>query len=515
MQYAFTYLRGILALFLAFFPSRHLSDSRDFLSPPSRPVSTQIESYSKSMVAPSIRFALPRVSLLCLALFLAGCARYHPRPIDPSRSEQAILGRSLNDEGLASFVRQNASGQSVAWPPVVLDRNALTLVAFYYDSDLDLARAKVATAEAEIVTARARPNPSLSTGAGWTNAPESALVFHFDPTFTVETGGKRGWRTLEAQKRAEAARVAVAEMAWRVQSRVRSAWLEYLLAGRLFEISSNERTMRADAVAMLEKRLAVGEASQPEVNVVRTALIAAEVEAKATETQLHESGAALAAAIGLPILPRVDQTTPLNPPSSLPLSDVQKAGILHRADIRRSLLEYAASEAKLHLEIANQYPDLQLNPGYSFDEGHHKIALSPGFMLPVFDRNRGPIAEAEARRAEAEAQFNGLQAQAIGEMEIALARYNGARAELAESEQRLTRIQQVREAAMRRAVQAGEEDRLALNGIRIEGVVAARARLDALRRVESALGALEDAVQQSLEPRPPLADVLSKREKKP
>jgi hypothetical protein len=34
--------------------------------------------------------------------------------------------------------------------------------------------------------------------------------------------------------------------------------------------------------------------------------------------------------------------------------------------------------------------------------------------------------------------------------------------------------------------------------------VAARARLDALRRVQSALGALEDAVQQSLEPGPPL-----------
>jgi outer membrane protein TolC len=194
----------------------------------------------------------------------------------------------------------------------------------------------------------------------------------------------------------------------------------------------------------------------------------------------------------------------------LPLAEVQKAGLLHRADIRRSLLEYAAAEAKLHLEIANQYPDIQLSPGYSFDEGHHKIAFSPSFPIPVFNRNRGPIAEAEARRAEAEARFSGLQAQAIGEMEIALARYQGGLAELTDASERLVRIERVRVADMRRAVDAGEEDRLALVGVRIEGAVAARARLEAMRRVQSALGALEDAVQQPLAPGPPLPNPESK-----
>ncbi len=131
--------------------------------------------------------------------------------------------------------------------------------------------------------------------------------------------------------------------------------------------------------------------------------------------------------------------------------------------------------------------------------------------MPLFNRNRGPIAESEARRGEVEARFNALQAQAIGEMEIALARYNGALAEYADAEQRLIQIQQTREAAMRRAVQAGEEDRLALAGVRMESAVAARARLDAMRRAQSAFGALEDAVQQPLMPGPPLPDPEMKR----
>jgi outer membrane protein, heavy metal efflux system len=438
------------------------------------------------------------------AAAFTSCLKYHPHPLDPPRAEQQFRSRSLTDPGLRAFVKR------ADWPPAKLAMNDLAAAAFYFNSDLDVARAQLRTAEAAAFAAAARPNPSLSTGAGYTNSPESALVFHFDLAFTLETAGKRGWRILEANQRAEAARIQVSETAWRVLSRVRAAWLDYLLALRSLEVLRNERDVRAATVALWEKRLSVGEAARPEVNIARAALISVEVEAKAAETAVSESAAALAAAAGFPALPDIDTQALPAPPASLPLAEVQKAGLLHRADIRRSLLEYAAAEANLHLEIASQYPDIQLSPGYSFDEGHHKISFGPAFSIPVFNRNRGPIAESEARRAEAEARFNALQAQAIGEMEIALARYHGALAELADAERRLVTIQQTREAAMRRAVEAGEEDQLALAGVRVESAAAARARLDALRRAQNGLAALEDAVQQPLEPGPPLPDPESK-----
>ena len=179
--------------------------------------------------------------------------------------------------------------------------------------------------------------------------------------------------------------------------------------------------------------------------------------------------------------------------------------------MRRSLIEYAAHEAALQLEIAKQRPDIQLQPSYAFDEGHHKISFGPGFEIPVFNRNKGPIAEAEARRTEAEASFNALQAQAIGEMETALARYKGARTELNDADRSLTAIEITRLRAMERAVAAGEEDRLSLSGVRIESAVAARARLEAERRLQTALGALDDAVQQPLEPGAPLPDPGTKQ----
>ena len=38
-------------------------------------------------------------------------------------------------------------------------------------------------------------------------------------------------------------------------------------------------------------------------------------------------------------------------------------------------------EAALRLEIAKQYPDVHLNPGYQFDTGENKWALGVGLTL--------------------------------------------------------------------------------------------------------------------------------------
>jgi outer membrane protein TolC len=275
---------------------------------------------------------------------------------------------------------------------------------------------------------------------------------------------------------------------------------------RSVDVLGNEVTARNETIAILEKRLSVGENARPEVETARAALIDVEVESRAAATSINEAAANLATAIGLPALPPVDTSSLPGAPAQLPLGDIQKAGLLHRADIRSSLLEYAADEAALQLEIAKQRPDIQLNPWYNFDEGHHKISFGPSFEIPVFNRNLGPIAEAEARRVEAEARFEALQAQTLGEMETALARYNGARSELTEADRTLNAIRITRMDAMQHAVDAGEEDRLALSGVRIESAVAARAQLEVTHRMQNALGALEDSVQQPLEPGTALPD---------
>ena len=138
---------------------------------------------------------------------------------------------------------------------------------------------------------------------------------------------------------------------------------------------------------------------------------------------MSEAAANLAAAVGMPALPTVDTSILPETLADLPLGDIQKAGLLHRADVRRSLLRIVPpTKPRCNWRSRNSGPIFQLNPGYNFGRRPPQDhTFGPGFDIPVFNLNRGPIAEAEARRVEAEARFNSLQAQAIGEMEIALA----------------------------------------------------------------------------------------------
>src|SRR5258708_313665 len=148
-------------------------------------------------------------------------------------------------------------------------------------------------------------------------------------------------------------------------------------------------------------------------------------------------------------------------PTSLPIRAVQKAGVLHRADIRRALAEYGAADAVVRLEIARQYPDVQLTPSYSFEEGFARYVLNAG-LQPLFGarRSKALIVQAEAEREHVAAQFEALQAAAIGEMDRALEQYKAAYLAWQTAGARLVEIQTQRETAARRTLEAGEAEML-------------------------------------------------------
>ena len=243
----------------------------------------------------------------------------------------------------------------------------------------------------------------------------------------------------------------------------------------------------------------MGEASRPEVDASRTALTLLEVALQRAAGLEKETQAALEAAVGLApgalagvglAWPSLDQ-----PPAeaSVPLRNVQRAGLLNRLDIQRVLAEYTASESALQLEAARQYPDIRIAPSYSFGDGNNSYSLGPTFVLPLRNSRKGTVAEAEARRAEAATRFLGQQATAIDQMERALIRYRAAWAELHEADSALKNLFELRERQIRRQIEAGEADRLSLVSVRLDRAAAERTRLSALRAAQNALGSLEDA----------------------
>ena len=153
----------------------------------------------------------------------------------------------------------------------------------------------------------------------------------------------------------------------------------------------------------------------------------------------------------------------------------------------------------MQLEVARQYPDVHLGTGYQFDQGENKWALGLSAEIPVLNRNQGPIAEAQARRAEAAARVLALQARIIGDVDRALAAWHGAQTRSAALADVRTE-QQARVQSLQTQLQAGAVESLDVLAAEAELAVDELFHWEARIKELRALGELEDAIQFPLTP---------------
>jgi cobalt-zinc-cadmium efflux system outer membrane protein len=423
---------------------------------------------------------------------------------------------------LRKFIEQNGApfevppsgGKDLSDPrkhdtPNNWDLDTLTLVALYYHPSLDVARAQWAVAQAGIKTAGQRPNPAADLAPQYTtNSPsgESPWVATLVFDGIIETAGKRGYRIEEAKAISESARLKLAAQAWQVRSGLRTSLLDYAAARQRIVLLQNVREAQQQLLKLLEGRLQAGAIAAGELVSQRVALIRTQADLADAQRQVVDGRAAVAQALGVPLqaleghelsfdLSIAGIRPAIRGQDALDTEEARRSALHRRADVLAALADYAASQSALQLEIARQYPDIRLGPGYEFDQGLHKWGLAVGAdFLPLFNRNQGPIAEAQAKRAEAAARFLALQAQIIGEIDRALAAWAASRDQLRQIDTLLD-TQRKNVQAVEAMVKAGAADQSELRTAQLEVATAESTRLDALVKVQQALGQLEDAMQ--------------------
>lgn len=432
---------------------------------------------------------------LVLPLLFSACASYQPKPLSPADAQTAFAGRSLNDSGLQNFLADHKKG-SGAWS---LDR--LALAAVYFNADVALARAEAEEAAAAIKTAHQRPNPSLTLGPQFaSNAVASTPWFIAQSiSIPIETAGKRSLRTEQAEATARAAQWRVAARAWAVRSRVRLAMLELYGARENMRLIESEQKLHDEAMRKLTAQMDAGDVSPFELTQARLSLNRTRLAYQDTQRIAATSEARLAAAIGVPVVTL--QSAPLDfssfkhLPAAVAHASRRKA-LTQRADLMALLMDYEAAESSLRLEIARQYPDLRLSPGYDFNQGQNRWQLGLNMELPL-NRNRGPIAQAEARRKTVEARFLAQQQTIQGELDAALAAYQASRSKVVTAESLAQEAATAAETTQR-MVDAGELSPLESTRRRIEASTANLALMTATLEAQTAASALEDAMQTPL-----------------
>jgi outer membrane protein TolC len=427
---------------------------------------------------------------------LGACAHYTPQPVAPER-----------------FAARYDAGRLDDLPPGAAWGNAALLSAALARSPaVREAESGYRAARAAAKASRTPPPISLTLVAEYSRDAGGSTPWLYGGLFNVplDYGARRDARLNGADLAALQALYDYAEAIWTVRSAVVHARIERLAAERETVLARQAVELREDRARKLEQRIRSGEDARPAGVTAAVELAAAERRLQDLGNRRAQADAALAKALGAPlsaVQPIVLEPLPdsVEPQADSDLAARRQEAALRRRDVLRAVADYAVAEQGLRLEVAKQYPDVQLGPGYTFERGQHKIPFDLTLVLPPRDLNRANIRSAEAKRAQAAAKLDTVQAAVLAGVDQTSAALTGAQAGLDRAQSQDLPLARRADAAARKALAAGELDRTDQEAAQAAAVDAEIAALEAWKLAWIAVADLEDALRR---PAPVEAAVL-------
>ena len=436
---------------------------------------------------------------LILLLALGACQTYQPKPLDPITTAADFAARSLDDQTVSDAL--DAAGILRPKGNEGWTADALGLAAEALHPSIARARAELAAYAAATDAAGARPPVGINVDLQRATSARSPWTYGFTLDGLVEFGNKRARRVEQARAAQNEAAVALAETTWRLRAEVLRAVAALELTRERQAGQTALRAALVDWETVQARRAELGAGNHLEALTIQHELAQLALDEAETAKRAAVSRTTLAQSLGLPVKAVAGLVcAPL--PEALPAMPdpdaLQDRVAVENPAVLAALAHYASREAALRLEIAAQYPDLRLGPGFSYDQGQHKWLLGSGLTFPL-DRNRAAIAHARAELASSAAAFRETQAKAFGTLSQALADYAGSLATV----ERASALAKTSE----RAAQA-QEDLLAIGAADRVAVVQAsvQAQRDRVAWADSRAAAwfsffqLQDAVGASLHP---------------
>jgi len=354
---------------------------------------------------------------VCAALVVAGAAR-------PAGAQSAVT----IDQAVQQAVERN-----------------LSLIA---------ERLNLSVADAAIVTAQLRPNPVLSGGANsldWLGTGFNEINGAGPPEYSIrvdvpfERGRKRELRTEVAASAKLVAEAQLADAVRRLKLDVTVAAVDVLEAKAKLRLARENLDTLSRLVELNERRLTSGALPPLEVTRSRVAMLQYRGSVKAAELNLSQARLKMHALLGRqPTDPLVDIDDTLGvPPAPRPadLDALQAAARSYRPDVRALHNDQARSQSDLRLQVAQGRVDYTIGAEYRRQQGVNGKGNLAGLFfsvpLPVFNRNQGEIARAEAEHEKAGRSVVALETNVASEVASAYEEYETARQLLADMEREL------------------------------------------------------------------------------
>lgn len=450
------------------------------------------------------------VTAIAVLLGLTGCVVTPPPP--RIAAPPALITHRLDDPALAQSL---AKFDLPALHDARVTIDQATLVALQFNPALAAAIAHAQSDSAAAKFAAERANPLLSftpdrviSGAAgavpWTAALTLALPLLYP--------GQQAARERSRDATIAAVRFDLARSIWQSRSDTVAAFRALLLAEQAALLARQIEAVDQARLASSDRLFAARQIGGAERALIRDAAARSALRTPLRQGALATAGQQLLVALGLPPGTAVEpQWGPepqsdgwQTPPSAAMIDGLIDAAMFNRLDVQAALARLRVAEEMLAQTEAGRHPDIAINPGYSFDQGQHRLQLGVDLTIPVFHGPAAKLAAARTARNAAKADVEAVQARVIAEISAAHSGYASAYAIWAA----YVPILAVAQGDIRRAenaLNAGSGDRPTVLEAQSRYLQNRIDQLDALAQLHIALGQLEAASERPIWPESRLA----------
>ena len=390
-----------------------------------------------------MRLSIPTLFLL---LALAGCASYHPLPLATQVPIPSSTHQTVAAAGQGIDFQQPLTGTEVAQIAVLLNPNLRAL------------RAERGVAQAQVFAAGLLPDPQLSLSAdlpsnvsqGYFNAYGIGLQWNLASLFTRSTR----LAAARAQRRSVQYQVAWQEWMLANQARIQARRWYYLHRQETLAAAATQVSTQLYRVA--QENLQQGDTTISSATLRQIAYLDSQDQQLALQRQLSKARLQLNQTLGLPPDFRVQVASPRPLGAIPPVSQLVALAIQHRLDLRALRAGYAAQEAQVRAAILGQYPAFSIGVSHAADTSNiQTFGPSINLSIPLWNRNRGAIAQARATRAQLHAAYSARLFQTRAEISALVRDLQRLQAEITPLAQQVPALQK---AEQRLRVAASEHD---------------------------------------------------------
>lgn len=389
-------------------------------------------------------FAVPAVLLA-----LAGCQA------GPTAPDRAAVSAHLTQRIGQSVSPPLAPGQ-VTLPPGASFDDGLTedeavAVALWNNAAFQELLADLGGARGDLIQAGLLPNPEF---VYYWPEPNKPLKYAFD--LPIEALWLRPLRVRAAAREADRTAQRLAQAGLDLMRDTRQAYADVALARERVRVAGEAVQLRGRIAALAEKRFKAGDISQQEAATARIDALQAEQDAARITADVPVLEERLRNLMGTGAARGSLNLDPAPPPPCRAFDSdaLTQEAVASRPDAQAADQAVAAAEARLRFAKLGWVRVLGIADATSGRGSGHEFGPAVRFTVPLFNRNQGAIARAEAELERAVRNRQTVTNQILLDVQRAYLQYRQACAEL---EVLRTKVRPEVETAIRRAEAAYRE----------------------------------------------------------